>query len=246
MSTTAMNARCSIVTASPAPVSAGDHSPRRERGDNWRAASPRVRRRGPVRARGVRAVRIPSTTARSGRPAATRAIAAADTARSAPPRPRPPSRHATHSGNTRQRSAQLPGEPRERLGERRRPTDDDERNLSRRGVSGSAIRLPQAATDTVSLDGVLELSAHGKAGARRFPRLTPQHDEGRSVDASASLEERLEFGAGGQPLASREAPRYTVSRLRPLARRRLSTFRPPFVFMRSRKPCVFARRRRLG
>jgi hypothetical protein len=37
-----------------------------------------------------------------------------------------------------------------------------------------------------------------------------------------------------------------VSRLRPFARRRFSTFRPPFVFMRSRKPCVFARRRRLG
>jgi hypothetical protein len=37
-----------------------------------------------------------------------------------------------------------------------------------------------------------------------------------------------------------------VSRLRPFARRRASTFRPPFVFMRSRKPCVFARRRRLG
>jgi hypothetical protein len=40
--------------------------------------------------------------------------------------------------------------------------------------------------------------------------------------------------------------RHTVSRLRPLARRRFSTFRPPFVDIRSRNPCVFARRRRFG
>jgi hypothetical protein len=31
-----------------------------------------------------------------------------------------------------------------------------------------------------------------------------------------------------------------------LARRRFSTFRPPFVDMRSRNPCVLARRRRFG
>src|SRR5437773_9730217 len=59
-------------------------------------------------------------------------------------------------------------------------------------------------------------------------------------------EERLNFGAGGQPLTARKSAGYTVSRLRPFARRRLSTFRPPFVFMRSRKPCVLARRRRFG
>lgn len=38
----------------------------------------------------------------------------------------------------------------------------------------------------------------------------------------------------------------TVSRLRPLARRRLSTWRPPGVAMRARKPCVRFRRRLLG
>jgi len=37
-----------------------------------------------------------------------------------------------------------------------------------------------------------------------------------------------------------------VSRLRPFARRRLRTFRPPCVFIRSRKPCVFFRRRVFG
>jgi hypothetical protein len=34
----------------------------------------------------------------------------------------------------------------------------------------------------------------------------------------------------------------TVSRLRPLARRRFNTNRPFFVLMRTRKPCVFRRR----
>ena len=38
----------------------------------------------------------------------------------------------------------------------------------------------------------------------------------------------------------------TVRRLRPFARRRFSTFRPPCVFIRERNPCVFFRRRTLG
>ena len=40
--------------------------------------------------------------------------------------------------------------------------------------------------------------------------------------------------------------RYTVSRLRPFARRRFSTFRPPWVFIRWRNPCVLLRRRLFG
>ena len=38
----------------------------------------------------------------------------------------------------------------------------------------------------------------------------------------------------------------TVSRLRPLARRRFNTRRPFFVLIRTRKPCVRLRRRRFG
>jgi hypothetical protein len=38
----------------------------------------------------------------------------------------------------------------------------------------------------------------------------------------------------------------TVRRLRPLARRRLITARPPGVAMRSRNPCVLFRRLLLG
>ena len=115
-----------------------------------------------------------------------------------------------------------------------------------RRLAAGPVRLAQPAPGTVALHGVLDLAAHGESNARRLGRFPPQHDERRAIDPAASLEERLEFSAGGQPLASGEATRYTVSRLRPLARRRLSTLRPPFVVIRSRKPWVFARRRRFG
>ncbi len=48
----------------------------------------------------------------------------------------------------------------------------------------------------------------------------------------------------GRPLACRAYD--TVRRFRPLARRRFRTRRPFLVLMRSRKPCVFRRRLRLG
>ena len=48
------------------------------------------------------------------------------------------------------------------------------------------------------------------------------------------------------PEGIRLPPLYTVSRLRPFARRRLSTFRPPCVFIRWRNPCVLLRRRLFG
>jgi hypothetical protein len=60
------------------------------------------------------------------------------------------------------------------------------------------------------------------------------------------LEQRLELGAGGEPLGPAQPARYTVSRFRPFARRRFNTFRPPVVLIRSRKPWVFLRRRTLG
>ena len=41
-------------------------------------------------------------------------------------------------------------------------------------------------------------------------------------------------------------PGFTETRFRPLARRRESTFLPPWVFMRVRKPCFLLRLRRLG
>ena len=50
----------------------------------------------------------------------------------------------------------------------------------------------------------------------------------------------------GSALVYSRKPGFTETRLRPLARRRASTFWPPWVFMRVRKPCFFDRLRRLG
>jgi hypothetical protein len=41
-------------------------------------------------------------------------------------------------------------------------------------------------------------------------------------------------------------PGFTETRLRPFALRREMTFRPPWVFIRVRKPCTFERLRRFG
>lgn len=59
---------------------------------------------------------------------------------------------------------------------------------------------------------------------------------------------------GGKPTVRGILPRgrrlpgghYTASRALPLARRRLSTWRPAWVFMRERKPCFFFLRRLCG
>ena len=171
---------------------------------------------------------------------------AADSPLRCPPRCERPSSKSPRPRNRRQGSAQLHGERRERLCQHRGTAHDHDGCALGRGVATRAVRLAQPAASPIALDGILELSTHGEPCTCRPRRLAPQHNEGGPVDTSASLEKRLKISAGGQPLASGKATRYTVSRLRPLARRRLSTFRPPFVFMRSRKPCVFARRRRLG
>ena len=197
---------------------------------------------GPAR----RAARTPSTSARTDTREAARVRPPADRSRPALPPPAPGSWSYPPAGNGRQRASELGGQSRERLPQRRRTPDDYQLHPGRRRLAAGPVGLAQPPASAIALHGVLELSAHGESCASRLGRLAPQDDDGGPVDTSASLEKRLKVGAAGQPLASGKATRYTVSRLRPLARRRLSTFRPPFVDIRSRKPCVFARRRRLG
>jgi len=134
----------------------------------------------------------------------------------------------------------------ERRRERGRPADDHERSACRGGHARRPKRLTQTPPRAIALYGVAQLSAHGEPHARRLAGFAPENDERRTVDAFAPLEERLKIGASGQSLSSGEPAGQTVSRFRPFARRRFNTFRPPFVFMRSRNPCVLARRRRLG
>jgi len=141
---------------------------------------------------------------------------------------------------------ELIGQYRERLPKGSRAADDHEGGVRRRGVPHCSIGLAQAAPGSVPLNGASHLPAHGETGAPRRVRRSPENDHGRPVNAFAPLEERLKISAAGQPFAPRKSAGQTVSRFRPLARRRLRTFRPPFVFIRSRKPWVFFRRRTFG
>ena len=85
--------------------------------------------------------------------------------------------------------------------------------------------------------------AGGRSAAARPARLPPPHGERRNPHAAASgtLREarsdlRRQAGHAGQ----------TLTRARPLRRRAARTARPALVRMRSRNPCVLARRRLFG
>ena len=70
------------------------------------------------------------------------------------------------------------------------------------------------------------------------------------MDSNARRIRPLEIRSAADPLGRRQPERSehgycsseTVKRLRPLARRRLSTIRPFLVAIRTLKPCVFLRR----
>src|SRR5262245_52447518 len=242
--TAARMARFSIVKAGAFGSAEG---PRRrdETGGNEGAATPRARCRAGDRAPRWRASRTPSTSARSGRrsegtvtPAAGKSRPRRGRSASRPSRPR--------ARNGRERPAQLGCECRKGYAQRGWTPDDHERGVRWGGVADCPIGLAQAATGPVALNGAADLPAHREAGPPRLCSLAPEHDHRRPVDSLATLEEGLKFSAGRQPVSPRETARQTVSRFRPFARRRFRTFRPPFVFIRSRKPCVFFRRRTFG
>ena len=130
--------------------------------------------------------------------------------------------------------------------QRSRSSDDHEADIRRRRIAAAAIGFAQTATGSVTFHCVAQLPTHREADPTGDVAVTPEHDQGWSIDPLALLEERLEVGAPRQPLLSGEATAQTVSRLRPFARRRFRVLRPPCVFIRSRKPWVFARRRRFG
>jgi hypothetical protein len=112
---------------------------------------------------------------------------------------------------------------------------------------------------SISLDGPSELSSdrHSQTSDREPVRQNEQCGVA-PMDSRAFFVDQLEISAAANPLIGPEkshgafsgwAESYsllTVRRLRPLARRRLSTKRPFFVLMRTRNPCVFARCRVFG
>jgi hypothetical protein len=112
---------------------------------------------------------------------------------------------ASRPGNGGERAPQLRREAGEWLAQRGRPSDDHQRRAGGAGIARGAVGFAQATPRAIPLHGIPQLSAHREPGARWFGRFAPEHDEGRAIDALTSLEERLEIGAGGQPLASGKA-----------------------------------------
>jgi hypothetical protein len=215
-------------------------------GDTARAATPRAQDHGGHRARRPPGARTPSRSAQTDRPQAAGGTRAVGRERS--PRQRP-GRAESRTSRARYRGERLPHLSQndcKRLAQDGGTSDHHQRRPRRGDVTRGTIRLAQPAPRAITLHGQAQLATHGEANTYRVVRFSPEHDERRTVDPLAPLEERLEFGAGGQSLMSRKAATQTVNRLRPFARRRFNTLRPPFVFIRSRNPCVFARRRRLG
>src|SRR5207302_3092010 len=99
-----------------------------------------------------------------------------------------------------------------------------------------------------------DLPGHGEPQPRRRFGLAWKHveDELSAGVRPALAEHAVEVGAARQPGATRtragaRPPEHqTASRLRPLARLRLSVSRPARVLIRARNPCVRARLRFFG
>ena len=132
-----------------------------------------------------------------------------------------------------------------------------------RGRGDIPPRLPddlsEHSFDAVARDGIAHLRADRDADAavRGRPRSRQYHELVRMMPTSIALDAKV-VATPPQPRVLREARWLAVahpgcfggieavSLLRPLARRRFSTFRPPGVAMRARNPCVRFRRRLLG
>ena len=69
--------------------------------------------------------------------------------------------------------------------------------MRRRDVPRRTKRLTKSSAGTVALHRQLELAAHREADTCGLVRFSPEHDERRTIDPLAPLEERLELGAGG-------------------------------------------------
>ena len=111
--------------------------------------------------------------------------------------------------------------------------------------------LPRQTLRAIAIDRRAQLPRGSNAKTLRVPAIFEQEDRHEAAgDARAFVIDALEFRPTADPLVRPESlsghSSATVSRLRPFARRRLSTIRPFFVDIRTRKPWVFFRRRVFG
>ncbi len=117
------------------------------------------------------------------------------------------------------------------------------------------VGFPHESLGSGALHGVAHAAAGHEAGlAIQLGSVQNEENLEPARVGSALAVYALEVAGSVKSLAPIEAlvailsagPRwdhYTTSRALPLARRRFKTRRPPFVFMRERKPCFFLRRR---
>ena len=116
----------------------------------------------------------------------------------------------------------------------------------------STENLSYQSLSSVSLNGSAKLFRRRDAQASDRA-VVGQDEHGRvaPVNPGAAFIDFLKLGAAADAFM-RPEPRQmgysllTVRRLRPFARRRLSTSRPFFVLIRTKNPCVFARWRVFG
>ena len=120
-------------------------------------------------------------------------------------------------------------------------------------------QVPQRPTDPVANDRRPDRAAHDEADPRRLIA-SPAHEQvsgqqrspgpAAVADRSGEIPAMTHPHAGGQhrisPPGLRHSRAQTLTRARPLRRRAARIARPARVRMRSRNPCVFARRRLFG
>jgi hypothetical protein len=125
-------------------------------------------------------------------------------------------------------------------------------------------QVPKATAYPISHYGLAYRPAHDKAHFGRFIDIGPDTqmpDKERPAEPTAAPDSDGELGTVPHPRsrgqhriplsasrdrAGKHRAGQTLTRARPLRRRAESTARPARVRMRSRKPCVFARRRLFG
>ena len=234
-------------------------------------AAPDPRRREPGRRgsapwRAIASTRRPSSSARSGTRA--REAARARAGRRGSPRSAPRGQRAVRDAG--ERAVALIATPcatRAQLVERRRApsagcgaraiTTTSSPRSRARPIAAKPLANPPL--HAVAHDGVSDLAARrdpeprAPCSAGRRARAGRTHPTSGAVPPSAiarnSRDRRIRASRGNGPVG-RDHPRFDgvdgVSRFRPLARRRLSTSRPPWVFIRERKPWTRRRRIRLG
>jgi len=147
------------------------------------------------------------------------------------------------------------------IGELSRASLRDHYQVAWRQICSSVAKyLSQDSLDAIALHRVPHASAHGDAQPWPLHLTAPANeDEVRRMTAHSIPLDGQELSPATEPQRLVKAPwaghgdhpgcfggMLTVSRLRPLARRRFSTWRPPGVAIRARKPCVRLRRRLLG